>query len=245
LGPGIFSDDTARDIRDEFRDLIGEGLAGDEATRRLIEHWGDLVEDPDVRTVFWLSLAATQWSVGRLEDSVRDQALRIIEDGSDLARWDSDRRRRAALEKLERQLRSPQPPMKKIRKRYVQTCEWQIGEVLAYIQPSGNRVLFRVVGYHEDLGGRAPICEILECPAGHLPSPKEAATLPARRPLIPIPGGRDCAMLGATSERQIPRDRIRSIYRPTEPSASDNRPGYVVFFWKRIDAGLSTVFGIQ
>jgi len=30
-GPGIFSDDLAADVREEFRDLIGEGLTAEEA----------------------------------------------------------------------------------------------------------------------------------------------------------------------------------------------------------------------
>jgi hypothetical protein len=38
-GTAIFSDDTARDIRDEFRDLIGEGLSTEQATEKLLSEY--------------------------------------------------------------------------------------------------------------------------------------------------------------------------------------------------------------
>jgi hypothetical protein len=34
-GPGIFSDDLAADVREDFRDLISQGLTPEEATERL------------------------------------------------------------------------------------------------------------------------------------------------------------------------------------------------------------------
>jgi hypothetical protein len=36
VGNSDFSDDTARDVRDEFRDLIGEGLSTEQATEKLL-----------------------------------------------------------------------------------------------------------------------------------------------------------------------------------------------------------------
>lgn len=33
-GPGIFSDDLACDLRDEYRELVADGLSGEEATDR-------------------------------------------------------------------------------------------------------------------------------------------------------------------------------------------------------------------
>jgi hypothetical protein len=89
-GPAIFSDDTAADVRDEFKTLVGNGLDPVEATERLLSEWADVVEDPDDGPVFWLALAATQARLGRLVDEVRDRALAVIDSGENLRRWEEE-----------------------------------------------------------------------------------------------------------------------------------------------------------
>ena len=68
-----FPDDTTSDVRDGFRDLIGEALSTEQA--------------------FWLGLAVTQWKCGRLLERVKEKALEIIDTGADLKRWSGDIRR--------------------------------------------------------------------------------------------------------------------------------------------------------
>jgi hypothetical protein len=63
-GTTLFSDDTARDVRDRYRELVGDGLSGFLATSSLLGEWRQSLEDADVAPVFWLSLAATAWFVG-------------------------------------------------------------------------------------------------------------------------------------------------------------------------------------
>src|SRR5262249_9543768 len=113
-GTALFSDDTACDVRDDYLDLVGDGLSGPEATKALLKEWSNSLKDPDEAPVFWLALAATQWKCGRLEADVLQEALRVIDGGIDLARWDAGSRdykkRQAVLEKLRAQLVSPQPP---------------------------------------------------------------------------------------------------------------------------------------
>src|SRR4051794_34638039 len=66
-GTAIFSDDTALDIRDEWRDAILDGLSTEEATARLLESFDDyLGDDEDTEKVFWMALAAAQVETGRL-----------------------------------------------------------------------------------------------------------------------------------------------------------------------------------
>src|SRR5688500_12932115 len=94
-GTALFSDDLAADIRGEFRDLIGEGLTTDAAVKRLTTEYKSSLRDPDEESVFWLALADTGWRLGRLDDNVLQNALRVIDSGQDLARWeDADRRKR-------------------------------------------------------------------------------------------------------------------------------------------------------
>src|SRR5579864_956359 len=115
-GTGIFADDNAADLRDEYRQMLGDGVAGHDATDRLIAQWAPR-GDPDLEPVFWLALALTQWSCGRLEDRVRDEALRVIADGSAIRPWaggPDERKRRKVLEAAKRKLESPQPAERKI-----------------------------------------------------------------------------------------------------------------------------------
>ena len=75
-GTGIFSDDNAADLRDDYRDFIGDGLSSPEATDRLLAEWGSsLSREPEYAATFWLALAVTQWKCGRLEDRVKAKAL--------------------------------------------------------------------------------------------------------------------------------------------------------------------------
>jgi len=92
-GTAIFSDDTASDVRDEFRDLIGEGLSTEQATDKLLRQYAPSLDDPDDGPPFWLGLAVTQWKSGRLLERVKEKALEIIDSGADLKRWSGDIRR--------------------------------------------------------------------------------------------------------------------------------------------------------
>jgi hypothetical protein len=113
-GTALFSDDTASDVRDDYRDHVGDGLSGPAATDRLLNEWRQTLSDPDEGPVFWLALAATQWKCGRLETRVLEKALEVIAGGSDLHRWQDNprllKKRQAVLVKLGEQLRSPPPP---------------------------------------------------------------------------------------------------------------------------------------
>ena len=113
-GKGLFENDTASDVRSDFCEFVADGASPAEAPQWLIDQW-DPDDDLDDGPVIWLTLAALQSRVGWLDERVKERALRIINDGSDLQRWideatESDvAERRAVLEKLKVQLLSPQP----------------------------------------------------------------------------------------------------------------------------------------
>ena len=89
----IFSDDTASDVRDGFRDLIGEALPTEQAADKLLREYAPSLGDPDGGPPFWLGLAVTQWKCGRLLKRVKKKTLEIIDTGADLKRWSGDIRR--------------------------------------------------------------------------------------------------------------------------------------------------------
>lgn len=184
-GTAIFSDDNASDLREDYRTLIGEGVSGVDATDRLLKEWAPK-GDPALEPVFWLALAVAQWDCGRLEDRVRAEALRVIEDGSALAQWRGgdgklERKRQAVLNATKKKLESPPPPAKPIKKRVLATCEWERGELIAYRLQSGDWTVLRMLDPSTDQGGSYPVCELFDWRGPELPAAGVPDTTPVRR----------------------------------------------------------------
>ena len=109
-------DDFAVQVRDDYVEQLYAGLSTEAATDVLRDEYGHL--DVDEHPVYWLALAHTQFEYGRLTEEVKDQALKVIRTGEDLARWGGgDGKRKRALNALEKKLRGPQKAPKKLVKR--------------------------------------------------------------------------------------------------------------------------------
>ncbi len=142
-GPAIFSDDTACDIRSDYRELLEDGVDPEEATRRVVSEYQHLGED-EVH-ILWLALAAAQSALGRLEESVKAEALRVIDGEVGLQLWAEAgagelARRKAALTKLRKTLTGPQKPPSKVRRPWSHVTDLAPGDVLVR---SPLRELFR------------------------------------------------------------------------------------------------------
>jgi hypothetical protein len=241
-GVGLFSDDTALDVRDGYRDLVGDGLSGPEATDALLGEWGGTVDDPDDGPAFWLALAKTQWQCGRLEDRVKEKALEVIDNGADLRRWDGTplvKKRSAVLERLREQIVAPQPREKRVPKRFVDTCDWQLGEVVCYRLLSGDLLLLHVVDYHVDKGGTSPVVEILNHVGPALPSARRMKRLG----VMESPRGKRHFILGREKESELPLDRIERpgvSFKPTSTSR-----GATLFLWRWLDRALEEELGVR
>lgn len=141
-GTKLYQDDVTEDVRYAYTELLRKGKTGEEATQELIDTFRDELADTDDAPLFWFALADTQWNIGRLQDTVKENALKFIDDGEDLKRWATASpsqysQRKAVLAELKDKLSSPQPPEKKISKRRTYRCQWNLGDVYAY-RLSGN-----------------------------------------------------------------------------------------------------------
>jgi len=233
-GAAIFSDETACDVRDEWREYVGDGLSGPDATDKLLADWSDSLTDPDDGPVFWLALAATQSKAGRLEERVKSKALAIIDDESNLTRWREDgallRKRKAVLAKLHEQLLSAQPPAKKIRKTVKAVCDWEIGDVIAYRLRSGKFVLFRVLNKVSDKGGTYPECQFYDWIGTAVPSQDQVQGLSIKPGIV---------MMCGSTMRSYPADRLKETgIRLPAPSVSSPM-GVGVWPWNKIDERLA------
>ena len=239
-GTGLYSDDLAADLRGDFRDLLGEGAPASVAVDQLISEYADSLTDPDEEPVFWLALADTSWRLGRLEDRVRDNALRIIDEGRDLGRWDSVRdrtKRETVLAKLRAQLLSPQPAAKRIPKTVKSANEWVVGEVIAFQLLSGRWVPMRVIGHHEDKGGRFAVCELLDWIGETIPAAAEIGSLAIRREN----GPRGMSQFLFQEPRMV-KDQKRVVRTGITSTASQKPGGYTVFVWPHVDRLMREVF---
>jgi hypothetical protein len=242
-GTALFSDDIASDVRESYIDLVGDGLTGPEATKALRREWAASLNDPDVSPVFWLALAATQWKSGRLESHVLQQALTVIDSGSDLARWESGSRdfkkRKSVLEKLRLQLTSPQPPEKRIPKRFRDSNEWKVGDLVAYRMQSGRFVILRTIGHHSDMGGTCPICELLDWSGEQIPKSFKSLDVRKGRGVRPITQ----IMIGRTQANERPDDRLQHLGVKTKPS---QKPAdCTATLWRWLDKTLREEFGLE
>jgi hypothetical protein len=244
-GPALFSDDFACDIRDNFKELIGDGLTAQQATEQLVEAYEDEIIDSEDGPVFWLSLASIQWSTGRLIGEVKQKALAIIEDGVDLLRWSDDKkqleRRKLVLEKLKAQLQSPQSQEKKLPKVYKENSPYSIGDIFSYKHKTGNIALLRVIDIHQDNGGRFPVCELLDFFEEEVNSDKDFSSMPIREiynPHAPITQ----FVAAEVSARYAPKEGILNLVA-TNSKPAQKSAGYSVLFWRDMDNHLATAFG--
>jgi hypothetical protein len=79
----LFADDVACDVRDQYLALLATGMDGSEASRVLESEWDEVTRDQDAGPVFWIALAATQWTFGQLLPHVKIRALEVIDCNKD------------------------------------------------------------------------------------------------------------------------------------------------------------------
>lgn len=185
-GPGLWSDDTAADVRTLYREALEDGLDDDHAQQHVLAQFEQALSDEDEAPVVWLALAAAQSNSGRLSADVRQRAVEVIDSGADLQRWvDADTatisKRRANLVKLRDQLTGEQRPTRRIRKPARPVTTLFPGDVLAFQADSGRLHLLAVRALDDNRYFCAPWVQLLDFADTHLPSREVLADLPVRR----------------------------------------------------------------
>jgi hypothetical protein len=242
-GTALYSDDLSSDLRGDFRDLIGEGLAAEAALDRLMQEYAASFADADEAPVCWLAIAETAWRLGRPIARATGEALRVIESGADLLRWSDprDRRRRAAvLEEVAETLRSSAPPPKRVPRRFRANNPWAVGEIIAYRLGSGNWTAFRVIGHHVDKGGRSAVCEPLAWTGSEPPRETQLRSVGLR----PSVGGwKVTQFLLGEPRRRTDADRLVRTGILSNPLQAADR--YFVFVFPHVDRELREMFGLE
>jgi hypothetical protein len=166
-GTGLYSDDVAQDVREEYKELLKVGLSNEEATQKLIKDSQWLINDMYDGPVFWFVLADTQWKLGRLLPEVKEKVIQYIQDGEHLKMWSKENpklglKRKEVLDKLLNQLNSPMPETKKISTYKYYRNDWKLGDTYAYQLNGdfakdngldGRYIIIHKIGDHEERKG--------------------------------------------------------------------------------------------
>lgn len=133
-GTAIFSDDLTADIKREYQTLLAFGVPQEEALKKTIEYFNAGTDRDDCR--FWFAIASIQIRYSCLEKEVAGIALKLLEQGGDIDKWEEEDRskRLNVLEKLKSQLISYDTslPPRKLPKPRVYKAKWKLGDVLSY-----------------------------------------------------------------------------------------------------------------
>ena len=183
FGAGIFGDDDALDVRSDYKSFLAESQSDALATDAITRQYGASFDDPAATTSFWLALAWTQWTMGRLDPRVKSCALRIIDENLDIKKWTGSplhRKRERALRQAREKIESPQPSAKLMPKPLpVQLPGWEFGEIVGVRMPNGKLALLHMIVYRTSshYGAKAPVVSILNWTGTEFPSAEELETL--------------------------------------------------------------------
>ncbi len=132
-----YDSDLGEDVRIQYIDALRHGQDSTEATNQLIADYEPALFDEEDAPRFWFALADAQWDVGRLEETVKSNALACIEKelkyaGIQTGDTACTNGSINALTMLKQKLLSPQPQQKKIKQYRLYHTDWKKGDVFAY-----------------------------------------------------------------------------------------------------------------
>ena len=138
-GTGIYSDDTAEDIRDACRDIFAcyDVTEGEEKIFQYFEEEleGDIIDNDTASA--WYALADWEWKHGMLSSRVKEKTLALLSEYAGIQEWEESgssldvKKRKKVLDMLRDRLQSEQPPLKKP-KLHLDKPEHKVGEVVIF-----------------------------------------------------------------------------------------------------------------
>lgn len=254
-GVALYDNDTAADVRGEWVDKVRLGASGKAATDELIKAFGE--DDP----IFWVALADTQWTWGRLEPRVLKRARDAIAKGGDLELWTEAKDRAARqrmFEKVAARLAKP-PPKPKPVGASPDLAAWKRGQLWSYRTLDGKQAVFRVTAVDPGYGlVPSPMLELLDVVfEDEPPAPEALAKAPVRPTRAEyklrdavletvLPEHRASPMFEASVKRrgERPGHRLKKLRAAGEPRPAEPTTKAVGVPWDTLDEFLADVFDI-
>lgn len=193
-GEALFSDDTAVDVRDVYREELRRSGSPEVAVNAVLSQFARELADPDDGPVVWLALAVTEHKLGYATASVFSAAKRVLDDRLGLERWKEQgpaalRARLKEYDRIRALLDSPRPMPKpiKIKKVRFDDSGLRPGDLVRIPigAPGAAEEAFaylKVLRIEHERDAALPIAVVLDHPpsAAAPPNPQECPTLAVR-----------------------------------------------------------------
>ena len=153
-------------------------------------------------------------------------------------------KREAILQGLKQQLLTEPPPAKRVRQRYVQATEFEIGDVVSYRLRSVRLALLKVLDHHVDKGGRLAVIEVLDWIGD---DPHDRGTIAKLRPRQPTTAGARVTgrfIIARWSKTDYPSECLAVVARSIGVDSTYSG-GTGIDWWKRLDDRLSNGFALD
>lgn len=133
-GTKLYDSDLAHDIRNTYIDFLKIGKSNKEIVERIFKEYNFKFDDDPEKFEVYLILADTMWDYGRLDDDIKNYAIKIIDNDMGLDIWDGRlaEKRRKELSKLKEKILKEQPPEKKVKKIKKEQAFWNYHDILVY-----------------------------------------------------------------------------------------------------------------
>lgn len=136
-GIGIFQNDIALDVKEEYLNYLKEGYSDYDADRKTIENNLDIInQGGNDACEFWLALAMLEWEYGRLQVTTKNNALEMALDPKYLRIWKKEEnfynKRMIVLNEFVNKIQTIQPTKRKVKVIVPFKCVWKIGDIFAY-----------------------------------------------------------------------------------------------------------------
>jgi len=248
-GPGLYQSDVAADVRGVYRDCKKLGFSGGDLADIVLGTVGAGSADTEDGQLAHLALADLLCKDGMLPKALRQTALRIIKSPELPARFEdqaSQKKHRKMLDELDAKLSAAPPDTAKRKPPFIEHCDFEIGEVLAYPLPKDRWALLRVIAYFTRFRGKSPLCEPLAWNIAAIPPAAKIKRLRfMRQKGIPILGElkKDEMLKGLIEYKRLPagatwKDYVDQYVAPHIPiiRVSERDP----HFHKVVRTGINT-----
>lgn len=178
-GAGLFSDDTALDVKGDWEELYKRFGEPEQTTRELLANHD--ADDEDLGPVVVLALAMCQWKYGCLQPDIKARALKVVRSGAGLHLWEDPKdlaRRKVVYTRVAETLQQPQPARKRVKQLTpLEPTPFKPGQLLKYRCWDGEFVLLWVVDHYRYKGDKLPRCAALDWKGRELPNPAKIRAL--------------------------------------------------------------------
>ncbi len=180
-GERLFEDDTAADVRDDWKEVFQASGSAKTATDKVMRALKHEIADPDEGPIVWLALAVTEHKHGYATPKVLKQARRILDKELGLDRWEEqgDRALRARLKEYSRIrsiLDSPRPKPKKVepKKPKLEDPGLLPGDIFRLPLPDADNefAYFKVIAIKKDRTAIDPVVTLLDVPPPNATPPQ-------------------------------------------------------------------------